>query len=164
MDKNKIVLFLIIFLLSISSNYGKDNNYEILLEQSIELSNKEEYDKSISLLKSIIESNPDIVNVHLNLGIVYFNKKDYENALTEFSVTIKLNPKMNLAYYFLGLIYESKLLIEENIEKKIEFTKNAIDSWEKFIELFEKEDNKTKIAKKHLKMLIQNLSHTNDKN
>jgi len=85
--------------------------------------NQEDYDRLVSLLSDIIESNPEDMNAKYYLYAIYEKQKDYDRAESLLSEIIELNPGNMDAKYYLATVYErqkdydrAEILFKEVIE------------------------------------------------
>lgn len=90
--------FFLIFLLFYLSVYGAV--YEKYLKSGNPL------DEEIMKILEAINENPNVSELHNNLGVLLMQKKFPNDAMKEFKKAIKLDKKNFRAYYNLGLLYE----------------------------------------------------------
>ena len=74
---------------------------------AVELQNAGKLDEAIAAYKAIIEKNPDVPEVHLNLGTLYSTKKDTAAAEAEFQKALELRPGYSDAAASLARLYQS---------------------------------------------------------
>ena len=65
--------------------------------------NKGDYPRALSVLRSVVGSNPREPRARLNLGKVYFSMDKVDLAIGEYKKAIELNKNYANAYYNLGL-------------------------------------------------------------
>ena len=67
--------------------------FQLLYNQGGNYIEKGEYEKGINLLRSILQMNPNIAEVHKSLGIVYYYKlNDIEKAIFHMKEATRLDP------------------------------------------------------------------------
>ncbi|MFX1257555.1 MAG: tetratricopeptide repeat protein [Promethearchaeota archaeon] len=89
-----------------------------------------EYEKSIAVLKRIIEIDPKNYRAIYNLGIAYFNIGEMEKALKAYNEAISIKQDYKYCYYNIGLIYE---IYKDNLEKALEYYEKALEIDPKFV-------------------------------
>jgi len=83
--------------------------------------------KGITLLREVIEKNPDHENAQFNLGILSVRSGQYDKAVERFSKVLALNPARTEMYFMIGKAYMmqgNKTKAAENFEK---FKKSSSD-------------------------------------
>jgi len=81
------------------------NSPEALLGLTLPFSKENNWDKIISIYKSILDKNPHNYTANLRLGQIYFNNKNYLNAKMLFETIQKDFPSDFEANLYLGWIY-----------------------------------------------------------
>lgn len=108
-------------MLSIKADKKFKDPYELLYRIYMTLGN---YAKAAGALESLVEVNPELINIHYSLGVFYYNQlKDYDKALVSFGKIIELANTMPVddyykenAHFYIGRIYFSRKLIERSME------------------------------------------------
>ncbi len=90
-----------------------------------ELMAKEKYDESISMLKKILETEPNLVDGILQLGNAYAKARKYEDALKCFYEVLKQKPDYNAAM----------INILNSLERLGQYDK-ALEESQKFLKIF----------------------------
>ena len=82
------------------SNGAYWNVYGLSLAQMGEL------DAAIEAFQKALEAEPDLTDIHNNLGMVYTEKKDYDKALEEYGLVLqdKTYPNPEFPYFNIGLL------------------------------------------------------------
>lgn len=89
------------------------------------------YEKSISIYKQALRTNPNDPTVHSNLGTVYFTTQKYKEALDEFNVAVRLNPNYAEAWTNLGSTYGTFQQFDSAIsafEKAVAIDPNSVQA------------------------------------
>lgn len=65
-----------------------------------------ELDAAIDAFRKALEAEPDLTDIHNNLGMVYTEKKDYDKALEEYGLVLqdKTYPNPEFPYFNIGLL------------------------------------------------------------
>lgn len=92
-------------------------------EQAAEKIRQADFDRAITILKRMIEKNPDDANAHYLLGICYLRKKMFPDAVQELTKTTELQPSFAGAYHQLGIYYQQ----QRELDKALEFYKKALE-------------------------------------
>lgn len=53
---------------------------------------KGDYGKALSFLKKALRINPDHLQAHYNLGVVYYHQENYQEAVREMEIVLKISP------------------------------------------------------------------------
>ena len=69
--------------------------------------------EAIELMREYIKTNPDSVEGHYRLGVMYLAGEDYANAVTLFTKVIEKDPSYAQAYINLGSIYGKQALYDK---------------------------------------------------
>jgi tetratricopeptide (TPR) repeat protein len=93
-------------------------------KKGYEASINKKYDEAINYYNKAITLDPDYVDAHSNLGLIYIMKKMFDEAILELKRAIVLDPNHAGAHYNLGLAYDTQ---GEN--------KKAIMEYEKTVEI-----------------------------
>ena len=83
-------------------------NIAQLFSQAEFLRGHKRYDEAITLYEKILEVKPDLANVYINRGAVYYEKRQLDQALTDFDQAITINPRIAEAFINRGLVYSEK--------------------------------------------------------
>jgi tetratricopeptide (TPR) repeat protein len=78
------------------------------LKEASEKIGQRDFDAAISLLKSILEKNPEDPNALYLIGISYSRKKMLPEAIDVLTQVTQLSPKFAPAYFELGVCYEQQ--------------------------------------------------------
>jgi tetratricopeptide (TPR) repeat protein len=78
---------------------------EELLHLAIEASNKDDNEKSISLLKQALDIDPKNAKVQYMLGAMHAQIGIYDRAIEDMQKAVELDPKLDTAHFQLGLLY-----------------------------------------------------------
>ncbi len=73
------------------------------------------FEKAESLFKEALEMDPDFVQAHLGLGVLYKQIALFEQSEAEYKRTIELDPSFAEAYMNLGALYATQKRYEEAI-------------------------------------------------
>ena len=79
-----------------------------LLEEGNELYNSAQYDEAIAVYNGILEKNPDVYIVHMNLGNCYFQKEDYDKAEEHYKKMLEGDPDNQTAILAIGNCYQNR--------------------------------------------------------
>jgi hypothetical protein len=93
-----------------------------LINQSFKLLKQNNYEQAQIYFKKIISINPDIYEIHNNLGLIDFKFGNYDDAIKSFEKSININNKFSEGFGNLGVVY-SKI---NKFEKAIECYEKAI--------------------------------------
>jgi tetratricopeptide (TPR) repeat protein len=86
------------------SNTGLLDSEE-LLHLAIEASNKDDIEKSITLLKQALEVNPANAKAQYMLGAMHAQIGLYDRALEDMQKAVKSEPGLDTAHFQIGLLY-----------------------------------------------------------
>ncbi len=91
---------------------------------------QQDYSQALSEYNKLIESNPDVYELHFNKGIILAKLEEYQDALTSLKKAESLNNKDPDLYYNLAHLYDimgEKSLYEQSLERGtiLEFEKNT---------------------------------------
>jgi tetratricopeptide (TPR) repeat protein len=81
--------------------------YAVVLSQQSAKDGNADKIHAKALLKQAIILNPNLVDAHFQLGILYAESNDHEAAAREFEETVRLAPNMKEAHYRLAIAYRS---------------------------------------------------------
>jgi tetratricopeptide (TPR) repeat protein len=109
---------------------GEQKSSQYYVQEGINYSNLEQYDKAEKSFSKAIEKDPKNISAHYGLGGIYNLKKKYADAEKAFKSSIQLDPTYYNAWYSLGYTYEL-MDKKEDAEKSYEQyhrLKSKIDS------------------------------------
>ncbi len=69
--------------------------------------------EAIAYFEEAVRADPNLVDAHLNLGVLYHEAGDYEAAIAEFQAAIRVDPAYTQAYLNLGNSYRKLARFEE---------------------------------------------------
>jgi len=75
-------------------------------DQAVALLHARQYEYAVTALNDIINIQPDMPEVFVNLGYAYLGLKDFPMAQKAFSKAIDLKPDQSNAYYGLAIAFE----------------------------------------------------------
>jgi tetratricopeptide (TPR) repeat protein len=81
--------------------------------------------KGISILKEILEKDPDNLKAHLNLGYFSVKSGQFDKAIERFEKVLQINPSYTEAYIYLGDVYEAQGEIDRAIEYYSRYAENV---------------------------------------
>ena len=84
------------------------------------------------MLQKAIQINPNYVNTHFNLGIVFKELEEYQKAIYCYEKAIQLNPSCTDAYLNLGVVFED---LKEH-QKAISYYKKAIEIQPNYVKAY----------------------------
>ncbi|HSA06492.1 MAG TPA: tetratricopeptide repeat protein [Candidatus Gastranaerophilales bacterium] len=84
-----------------------------------ELMNKEDYLGAIARLESVKDLNPNLPEIHYNLGVAYYRTAQYEKAVDSLENALKLNKNLKDAYFTLAVVYEEMAVKESETTKQV---------------------------------------------
>ena len=119
----KLFSYLLIFLLLTTiCNYkvgtmNREDSIDSYYCLAGQFKKKGQIEEAIKYLKRAIALNPDYVDAHLDLGIVYGQEERGEEAILEFKKAIEINPYYEKCYNNLGIIYQKQGRTEEAISE-----------------------------------------------
>lgn len=83
----------------------------------------ESYDEAVDQYESLVEGEPDDMDLHFRLGISHFRRagitgkqEDYEKALAQFQLVRANDPQNKKVIYYIATIFEQLRLYDEAIE------------------------------------------------
>ena len=91
----------------------KSETADIFRHMAQSYSGKEDNQKSIPVLKKVVELSPDDAEAKYQLGSAYFRKEFYADAISLFEQAIILDPEKYDYHYAVGVAYEQKELFEQ---------------------------------------------------
>jgi len=77
---------------------------------------KDMMDKALDYFEMAEKLNPDLLETHMYLGMVYGNMGNKEKAIDQFEASLKLQPSNAEAHFDLGLIFADNGLLEEALK------------------------------------------------
>lgn len=82
-----------------------------------------DYDEAIKCYKKAADLDPNLVNAHYNLGVIYGKKEMLDNAIAEYNKVLAINPRYYAAHNNLGAVYMKK----GRLDAAIATLKKALD-------------------------------------
>ncbi len=73
--------------------------------QAVELVRSKQFDEAEVLFKEVLEENPAVPEIHLNLAYIYVQQKDWANAEASYLKTLELSPGTRAAMTGLSGVY-----------------------------------------------------------
>jgi Tfp pilus assembly protein PilF len=98
--------FTIILAGLILTQCGEKMSAQNYVQEGIEYSNQERFDKARDSFLKAIEEDPKIIEGYYGLGGIYNLEKKYDDAEKAFKTAIQLDPTHYNAWYSLGYTYE----------------------------------------------------------
>jgi len=103
---------------------------------------KNQFDKATALMSVMIEKNPQDINAYITRGTAYYSQGAIEMAISDFLRAEKIDDNVPQVYYNLGLCYE-----------QINDRTNAINSFQKFLDISPKDSQTAEQAKSRIRQL-----------
>ena len=103
---------------------GEEDEFLKHFNAGIRFALRKYYDKAIEEYNKALALNPNVSELHNNLGYAYLDKGDIEQAIMEQKKALDMDPNLANAYYGLALA----------LEKRGD-TQGAIQHWEKYLEI-----------------------------
>jgi tetratricopeptide (TPR) repeat protein len=128
-------------------------------QETINLIENKEYDKSLINLKKFIEVDKNDFYAHQLLSLVYVKYENLDKAINHLKVSIELNSKNPGAYYNLGMIYQSLKNFDKSIElflKTIAQDPNFVDAYLNIAKIYQNNNNLLEANKYYQKALVIN--------
>jgi CHAT domain-containing protein/Tfp pilus assembly protein PilF len=125
-----IVVFFLTIQIVEAQNNSKKRQLNSKYLHSLTLIGNKEFDQAISILKDIIENEPQISKAYIKIAQVYRKKKDDAGAIAYFHDLIVKNPNNSYANHSLGWMY----LVTKEYDKAIEFCMKSIELNPKYAE------------------------------
>jgi|TARA_B110000483_G_scaffold197954_1_gene236879 tetratricopeptide (TPR) repeat protein len=128
-------------------------------QETINLIENKEYDKSLVNLTKFIEEDKNDFYAHQLLSLVYVKFEKLDAAINHLNTSIELNSKNPGAYYNLGMIYQSLKNFDKSIElflKTIEQDPNFIDAYLSIAKICQNNNNMIEANKYYQKALLIN--------
>ena len=105
--KNKIILFILFNILSISGFAQADSLYSYV-EKGNKLYMEGEFEKAINAYETVVQNGYSSAELYYNLGNAYYRTKNYKAAILNYERALRLSPD------------------DENIKINLEFARNHI--------------------------------------
>ena len=77
-------------------------NYHTLSKLYLE---KQDYDKVMSVLESLLTIEPNDVEALVGMGTMWFYERDFRKSLSYYNKALEINPKNFLIYYNIGNVF-----------------------------------------------------------
>lgn len=127
---------------------------------------KGDYDNAIARFQSCVDLDENIFVSRYNLGVAYISKEDFKNAITTLKRAIEIDPTSKNAYYSLAVALEADAFsfekkenpTTEQVKTGVEEAKQAVQMYEKYLELAFDADDKDKVEGK-IKEINSQISH-----
>lgn len=160
--KSIFLSIILVFFISACSNL----DIQLLNQKAVQLMNEGDIDGAIARLVSINDLNPGFPETYFNLGVAYEQKEEFEKAIEAFNKSTQLKKDFADAYFSLGVVYEKlayKILEKKqpilNVKKKIklnneekekvtDFLNKSIESFEQYIAVNPKANDKDEVCNK----------------
>lgn len=78
-----------------------------LVDNAIDLYNKNEYTKALSIFNSVLQDDPKNAYAYYYKGLISDAGKKYAAAIADYQKAIKYNSELNIVYYLLAIDYDS---------------------------------------------------------
>ncbi|NIO20559.1 MAG: tetratricopeptide repeat protein [Candidatus Aenigmarchaeota archaeon] len=91
--------------------------------QATEKMQQNDFDGAITILKKMVEENPDDANALYFLGISYIKKNKFSNAIEALIKTTELSPSFPGAYHQLGICYRQ----QNELDKALQYYQIALE-------------------------------------
>ena len=122
-----------------------NTNYDVLLKYSQVLYELKEFDIALDVIDRAIDTTKNDDKLYYNKSLINFNIEKYELALNDIKKAISINPEVADYFYLQGMILE-----------KSQKLKDAIYSYEQFLEMAQDEETKAYIQLK-IKLLYDDV-------
>jgi len=174
MKKLKILILLLALpLLTSCGKFISNPDVQTLSQKASELMEAGDYKGAIARLESINDLNPNLPEIHYNLGIAYYNNGDFEKSISTLKDALRLNNGLIDANYTIALSYQGlfekqlqdidnpkpnednnigyendtmPLTKKEKMGLAIENIQNAKEFYEKYLDSLTNQDDKDKIS------------------
>lgn len=95
-------------------------------------------DRSIENFLKVVQLQPEMPDVHNNLGVAYHAAGKWQEAGQSFEQAIRIHPHYERAYFNLGSLLESRGLLDEAVncyKKSYELNKENLETYEKLADV-----------------------------
>lgn len=95
-------------------------------------------DRSIENFLKVVQLQPEMPDVHNNLGVAYHAAGKWQEAGQSFEQAIRIHPHYERAYFNLGSLLESRGLLDEAVNcyrKSYELNKENLETYEKLADV-----------------------------
>ena len=110
----------------------RDLNISKMYDDAIGFMEKEEFNKSVNIFKTIIELESDSSDIYENLAYSYIELKDYDNAIDIYKILIEKHPDNYIYYEELSFVYDYNNQEKESI---IFFIASHFIEWSEYSDL-----------------------------
>lgn len=101
---------------------NSDTSLENIFQEAASLYSKRLYGQAETKFREALSINPNMPEIHINLGNIYFKKKNFTDAIECWKKALSLDPDRIICYTNIGnALYASK-----KIEEAISYWQNAI--------------------------------------
>jgi tetratricopeptide (TPR) repeat protein len=108
----------------------RDNmKFEEIIENADQLYKKGKYEKSLKEYKKALKKKFNSYEIHSKIASINIILRDFEEASKSLKLALKFKPEAYENYFMLGNVYQS-----------MGYIKNAIESYEKYLESIEQDD------------------------
>jgi len=129
-NKIKVIVFICIILCAISCSSSKRQSVDKQAEYHYSLSvtrlSEKNYPEAIEEIEQVFEINPNHVNAHNVLGLIYLELKYYEKAIIEFTTVVNLDKDFIDGQVNLGVAYMRMLQNDKAVEVFKKITDNPL--------------------------------------
>lgn len=84
------------------------NDPDVLYNKASYLHNSNQLDAASTVLKKIVDVDPQYAEAFDRLGVIYLEKDSADQAITNFNIAVKVDPEFGVAYYHRAFAYETK--------------------------------------------------------
>ena len=112
-SRKLITLALLLFFCSCGENSDPSENHssqsknpQELILNAAERQRIGDYDEAITILRRVLELDPQLVSAYIQMGQVYGESDQRNEAIESFKKAVQLDPSFGEAYYRLGLTYD----------------------------------------------------------
>jgi len=102
-DRTKIPDIELTSLAKLAKARGEAQNEKF--RQAVELVRSKQFDEAIALFKEVLEENPAVPEIYVNLAYVYVQQEDWANAEASYLKTLELSPGTRQAMTGLSGVY-----------------------------------------------------------
>ncbi len=119
------------------------NNINYAIGFGAALVQLKQYSSAVTVLRNLLQHSPNDYVIHANLATALFQMQDFEAAKIEYKWLIGKRSELAVAYYFLAISHD----------KLLEY-KDALENYQKFVELAESGGNQLEVEKVNLRIPI----------
>ncbi len=105
MNNNKVLVFLIIFIIpaSLIFSLNKEDEAQVFFERGIQNLKESRFIKAIQDFSRAIELNPTFAKAYNNRGLARYNLQDHPAAIQDFTRAVEIDPEYTDAFYNRGI-------------------------------------------------------------